>query len=77
MIVDKTRKPEKDWTPEEIVAFARGHHMWINAFKAGMGMNTEDYEQIGRWVVDELLNSKMGDDLSGSFPMVYLRVNAS
>ena len=76
MITDDKRKPEKDWTDAEIVEFAKGNHTWVNAFSL-VNPSDEVLIELGRTLVKRLKESTMCDDLSGTFPMTYIRVNAS
>jgi hypothetical protein len=75
-IVDETRRRHKEWSDAELVQEARDNHIWMSAMSL---VNPSDdlLREVGRSVVRRLLESEMCDDLSGSFPMTYIQVNAS
>jgi hypothetical protein len=75
-IVDKTRRKEKTLSNAQKVEIARGNHIWINAFQT-VKPSPESLQEIGRMVIAKVLESDVGDDLSGSFPVTWIEVNAS
>lgn len=75
-IIDRTRRKESTVSHEEKLEIAEQNHIWISAFTL-VTPKAEMYEAIGRMVVEKLLHSPISDDLSGSFPITWIRLNAS
>lgn len=69
-------KREEEHTAEEIVALAKGNHVYINRFCL-VRPKDEFLRDLGQSVVDALRRSEMTDDLVGLTPVVYMRFNAS
>jgi hypothetical protein len=75
-IVDKKRQLESSLSAADKVKIAEANHIWINAF-ATVRPNPQDLMALGQMVLDKVLESEVADDLSGSFPVTWIRVNAS
>lgn len=70
------KKIERDWTDAEKVELANDNHVWLNAFSC-IRSTDEFLIDVGRAVLRKLEESPMGEDLSGTGRMIYLRINAS
>lgn len=75
-IVDKTRTKEKSLTIAEKMGIATGNHIWISALSL-VRPSPDTLQKIGQMVVDKVLESDVADELSGSFPITWIEVNAS